>query len=90
MQEQSGARFFTVFGPKRAQMDGIAESRPDGSFDLYGQELPALLDHQIHFLAAGGSPIPDFGALEAGVSPHQQIVQDNVLKVRTGEFFGLG
>lgn len=71
-------------------MDGIAESRPSGSFDLYGQELPALLDHEIYFLAAGGSPVSDLGTLEAGVSPYQQIVQDNVLKVRTGEFFGLG
>jgi hypothetical protein len=35
-----------------------------------GRSFP-LLDHEIYFLAAGGSPVSELGALESGISPYE-------------------
>jgi hypothetical protein len=59
-----------------AQVHRIAKSRPRGRLDLDGQEFSALLDYEIDFLTAGSAPVAELRALESGVSPYQQIVQD--------------
>ena len=49
--------------------------------DLDRQETSAGLDDQVHLLADGGSPVEDFGVLQACVAPSEKVVEHEVLEV---------